>query len=109
MFRGGGDYSGNEYIIGSGKGALLCRYFSGRRHLSEQDQLTLEWAGAYHHYHAAMMRTLPVGKVPGRQAEMHAHRAEAEQLKRHLLELQRTMEILERKLADSEGSGASPR
>ena len=33
VFRGGGDYAGNEFIIGSGAGALLCRYFSGRRHL----------------------------------------------------------------------------
>ena len=31
VFRGGGDYPGNEFIIGSGRDALLCRYFSGRR------------------------------------------------------------------------------
>ena len=63
VFRGGGDYPGNEYIIGSGDDALLCRYFSGRRHLSATDQLTLEHAGAYRHYHAAMMRTLLVGEA----------------------------------------------
>jgi len=61
VFRGGGDYSGNEFIIGSGSGALLCRYFSGRRRLDAQDQLTLEWAGAYRHYHSALMRTVPIG------------------------------------------------
>ncbi|MEM7169346.1 MAG: Xaa-Pro peptidase family protein [Pseudomonadota bacterium] len=72
IFRGGGDYPGNEFIIGSGPGALLCRYFSGRRHLDPQDQLTLEWAGAYRHYHAAMMRTMVVGSVPERQKQMHA-------------------------------------
>ena len=72
IFRGGGDYPGNEFIIGSGEHALLCRYFSGRRHLDPEDQLTLEWAGAYRHYHAAMMRTLPIGKVPQRQKEMHS-------------------------------------
>ena len=33
VFKGGGDYAGNEFIIGSGEGALLCRYFSGRRDL----------------------------------------------------------------------------
>jgi len=72
VFRGGGDYPGNEYIIGSGPGSLLCRYFTGRRRLDAQDQLTLEWAGAYRHYHAAMMRTLLVGAAPARQLEMHA-------------------------------------
>ena len=72
VFTGGGDYPGNEFIIGSGAGALLCRYFTGRRNLDAQDQLTLEWAGAYRHYHAAMMRTIPVGAVPDRQREMHA-------------------------------------
>ena len=46
VFKGGGDYAGNEFIIGSGPGALLCRYFSGRRTLSDSDQLTLEWSGA---------------------------------------------------------------
>ncbi len=71
VFKGGGDYPGNEFIIGSGPGALCCRYFTGRRVLEENDQLTLEWAGAYRHYHAAMMRSIPVGKVPDRQREMH--------------------------------------
>lgn len=63
IFQGGGDYPGNEFIIGAGKDALLCRYFTGRKHLAEQDQITLEWAGAYRHYHAAMMRTILVGEI----------------------------------------------
>jgi Xaa-Pro dipeptidase len=71
IFAGGGDYPGNEFIIGSGPGALLCRYYSGRRHLDAEDQLTLEWAGVERHYHAAMMRTLRVGAAPPRQVEMH--------------------------------------
>ncbi len=62
IFSGGGDYPGNEFIIGSGRDALLCRYKSGRRRLSKNDQLTLEFAGVYRHYHAALMRTLIVGK-----------------------------------------------
>ena len=70
VFKGGGDYAGNEFIIGSGNDALLCRYFSGRRTLEINDQLTLEWAGAYRHYHAAMMRTLVTGKAPDRQKKM---------------------------------------
>jgi Xaa-Pro dipeptidase len=71
IFAGGGDYPGNEFIIGSGKDALLCRYKSGRRKLDSQDQLTLEWAAAYRHYHAAMMRTIPVGHATANHKEMH--------------------------------------
>ncbi|MEQ5774973.1 aminopeptidase P family protein [Thalassospira sp. NFXS8] len=71
IFAGGGDYPGNEFIIGSGHDALLCRYFSGRKHLAEKDQITLEWAGAYRHYHAAMMRTIPVGAATKRHIDMH--------------------------------------
>jgi len=77
VFRGGGDYAGNEFIIGSGSGALLCRYFSGRRHLDSSDQLTLEWSGAYRRYHAAMMRTLIVGQANATQQRMHAAVVEA--------------------------------
>ena len=77
VFSGGGDYAGNEFIIGSGEGALLCRYFSGRRHLDTNDQLTLEWSGAWRRYHAAMMRTLLVGEVRDKQREMHAAVVEA--------------------------------
>ncbi len=70
VFRGGGDYPGNEFIIGSGPASLLCRYRSGRRHLDADDQLTLEWAGVERHYHAAMMRTLRLGPPPAAQSEM---------------------------------------
>ena len=61
VFARGGDYAGNEFIIGSGEGALLCRYFSGRRRLDSRDQLTLEWSGAWRRYHAPMMNTLVIG------------------------------------------------
>ena len=77
VFAGGGDYPGNEFIIGSNAGALLCRYYSGRRHLDSRDQLTLEWSGAYRHYHAAMMRTLVVGAANDQQKKMHAAAVEA--------------------------------
>ena len=72
IFRGGGDYPGNEFIIGSGSDALLCRYFTGRRHLSADDQLTLEFAGVYRHYHACLMRTLLIGRVDPEHERMHA-------------------------------------
>jgi Xaa-Pro dipeptidase len=71
VFRGGGDDPANEYIIGSGRDALLCRYFTGRRHLDAEDQLTLEFAGVYRHYHACLMRTIRIGRPPVRQVEMH--------------------------------------
>lgn len=77
VFKGGGDYAGNEFILGSGPGALLCRYYSGRRHLDTTDQLTIEWAGAYARYHAAMMRTLVVGKPTDVQKRMHTACVEA--------------------------------
>ena len=71
IFAAGGDYPGNEFIIGSGEDALLCRYKSGRRRLDPQDQLTLEWAAAFRHYHAAMMRTIPVGRATALHRKMH--------------------------------------
>lgn len=77
VFKGGGDYAGNEFIIGSGDGALLCRYFSGRRHLDASDQLTLEWSGAYARYHATMMRTIIVGEPSDSHKRMHAACQEA--------------------------------
>jgi len=71
VFKGGGDYAGNEFVIGSGPGALLCRYFSGRRHLEASDQLTLEWSGTYARYHAAMMQTLIVGAPSNTHRKLH--------------------------------------
>jgi Xaa-Pro dipeptidase len=71
VFRGGGDYPGNEFIIGSGRDGLLCRYFSGRRHLDAEDQITLEFAGVDRHYHSCLMRTIPVGRARPLHTEMH--------------------------------------
>lgn len=77
IFEGGGDYPGNEFIIGSGRDALLCRYKAGRRTLSDQDQITLEWAGTYRHYHAALMRTVVIGTPTDRHHEMYTAAREA--------------------------------
>ena len=71
IFIGDGDYPGNEFIIGSGDDALLCRYKSGRRQLSNPDQLTLEFAGTFRHYHVAGMRTIPIGAPTDRHLELH--------------------------------------
>ena len=72
VFRGGGEYPGNPFILSSGPDALLCRDKAGRRRLAERDQLTIEFAGAYCRYHAALMRTLVIGPVPDVQRAMHA-------------------------------------
>ena len=77
IFNGGGDYPANEFIIGSGKNALLCRYQSEKRNLGEVDQLSLEWAGTYKHYHSAMFRTIPIGKINDKQKKMYEACAEA--------------------------------
>lgn len=66
-----GDYPANEFVIGSGTDALLCRYKSGRRTLDAQDQLTVEFAGAYRHYHAAGIRTIIIGKPTQRHLEFY--------------------------------------
>ncbi|MBB3945632.1 Xaa-Pro dipeptidase [Rhizobium skierniewicense] len=71
VFAGGGDYPANEFIIGSGPDALLCRYKAGRRKLDAKDQLTLEWAGVSAHYHAAMMRTVLIGEPEFRHKELY--------------------------------------
>ncbi len=77
IFAAGGDYPGNEFIIGSGGDALLCRYKSGRRRLGSDDQLTLEFAGVSRHYHAAIMRTHVVGCLKPLHAPYHAAAREA--------------------------------
>lgn len=77
ILKGGGDYPANEFIIGSGPDALLCRYKSGRRRLDARDQITLEFAGVWRHYHAALMRTVVVGVPTQRHLALHAAAREA--------------------------------
>ena len=77
VLEGGGDYPANEYIIGSGPNALLCRYQAEKRNLSNIDQLSLEWAGTFKHYHSAMFRTILIGKASPKHLEMHEACVEA--------------------------------
>lgn len=77
VFRGDGDYSGNEFIIGSGPAAHLGRYVAGRRRLDADDQLTVEFAGVYRHYHSCLMRTVKIGRPTQRHVDMHACALEA--------------------------------
>ena len=74
---GDGDAAGNPPVVGSGPYALLCRAHTGRRRLDARDQLTLEWAGTYRHYHVAQMRTVCVGTAGPRHVELFdaAHEA----------------------------------
>jgi Xaa-Pro dipeptidase len=75
IFKGGGDDPANEFIIGSGTGKLgghlMCRYFSGRRTLEKDDHLTLEFAGAYRHYHSCLFRTIRLGGQTDRQNDLY--------------------------------------
>ena len=71
IFEGGGDYPANEFIIGSGYNALLCRYQAEKRNLTNTDQISLEWAGTFKHYHSAMFRTILVGKVNPKHIKMY--------------------------------------
>ena len=77
IFEGGGDYPANEFIIGSGKNALLCRYQSEKLILKNLDQLSIEWAGTYKHYHSCLFRTILIGKENDKQKKMHAACIEA--------------------------------
>ncbi len=77
IFEGGGDYPANEFIIGSGENALLCRYQSEKKTLSDKDQLSIEWAGTFRHYHSAMFRTIPIGKADPKHFKMHEACVEA--------------------------------
>ena len=71
IFEGGGDYPANEFIIGSGHNALLCRYQAEKRSLSNTDQLSIEWAGTYKHYHSALFRTILIGKTNPKHIKMY--------------------------------------
>ena len=77
IFRGDGDYPALDFIIGSGRDALLCRYFSGRKHLQENDQITVEFASTYRHYHSCLMRTIMVGEPHPAHVDMHKVGVEA--------------------------------
>ena len=72
VFRGGGDYAASRFILGSGENALMVRNFTGYRTLDANDQLQLEFGGAYRHYHSCLMRTVLTGEPSQLQLAMHA-------------------------------------
>lgn len=71
IFRADGDYPANDFIMGSGENALLFRSFAGHRKLTERDQLSIEFAGVYRHYHAGLVTTLLVGEPSKQHLHMH--------------------------------------
>lgn len=69
VYEGGGDDPANENILVSGNKAVLTRYSTGKDKIDRQ--LTLEHAASYKHYHACLMRTIPIGGITKLAREMH--------------------------------------
>lgn len=79
VFAGGGDYPASRFIIGSGENALMVRNFTGYRNIGANDQLQLEFGGAYRHYHSCLMRTILTGDPDPQHRAMHTACAAAMQ------------------------------
>ena len=77
IFSGDGDYPASHSIFGSGPSALLVRYHTGRHHLEARDQLMLEYAASYRHYHTAQMLTILIGEPDDEHKAMYAACREA--------------------------------
>ncbi len=72
LFRMGADLPAHIPPLGSGKSALNLRYTSKRKHVLNNDQVTLELGVAYRHYHAASMCVVLTGpEVNERHLKMH--------------------------------------
>ena len=72
VYAGGGGTPGNPFVIGGGEHALLCRTQEARGTFGPRDQVTLEWAGTFRHYHVAGMRTVVLGEPRPEHLSMHA-------------------------------------
>jgi Xaa-Pro dipeptidase len=69
VYEGGGDDPANENILVSGNKAVLTRYSTGKNKIERQ--VTLEHAAVYKHYHACLMRTIPIGGITELARRMH--------------------------------------
>lgn len=69
VYEGGGDDPANENILVSGNKAVLTRYSTGKSKIDRQ--VTLEHGAAYKHYHACLMRTIPLGGITKLARRMH--------------------------------------
>ena len=75
ILSGDGDPSASRWPMGSGREALLVRYHTGHGRIGRRDQVTLEFAAAYRHYHACLMNVVAIGRVDPRHRDMfHACR-----------------------------------
>jgi Xaa-Pro dipeptidase len=79
VLRGGGDYPGNEFVVGSGPASALGRYQSTRHQLSADDILAVEHAGVYRHYHVCLFHSIKIGKASPKHESMDAVSQEARQ------------------------------
>jgi Xaa-Pro aminopeptidase len=77
ILRGGGDPAAGRYVCGAGENALLCRYFTGKGTIAPVDQVTVEFAAGYRHYHVALMRTALTGTPSPEHLRMHEAAVEA--------------------------------
>lgn len=72
LFRLDADLPAHIPPFGSGESALNLRYTSGRKHVGENDQVTLELGLAYRRYHAACMGVVLTGPdIAERHLYMH--------------------------------------
>ena len=79
VLRGGGDYPGNEFIVGSGPASALGRYQATRHRLSTDDILAIEHAGVYRHYHVCLFQAIKIGQASPKHESMDAISQEARQ------------------------------
>ena len=72
MMAAGSEYLGMEPYVTSGPRSGLPHSTWRRRRIRKGDVVILETAGCYQRYHAALFRTVAVGKVPTRARSMYA-------------------------------------
>jgi Xaa-Pro dipeptidase len=70
IMAGGGDPSAARWPVGVGEEAMLVRYHTGLGHIGVTDQVQLEFAGTYRHYHAAVQYVVLTGRVDARHRAM---------------------------------------
>ena len=77
IMSGDGDPSASRWPMGCGEEALLVRYHTGHGKVAPRDQVQFEIAGAYRHYHAALMYVILTGEPDPRHRHMFQACAEA--------------------------------
>lgn len=70
ILEGGGDVPPSGPLVNAGPRALYGRSVCSAHRIADVDQVTIEFAAAYHRYTACIMRTAVVGRSAPRQSEM---------------------------------------